>query len=654
MYFLDQIKNQFVSCVIKYQENPNISTWVDTKPDWYKNLSPEWQEIVDSSGDNLDSLKKELDAVSKADPYFDDIENKEWFQDISPAQQRAVKKIEKEIETVLKPFIEIQSGQTQIKVRGLDAITVKPGEDDDELHRNIENTMDSSISVDKANRRIETLMSKVRNIESEKVREQRYKLVEDEYKNLLASPDLDESQKYIIWEKSFNQLTAGDFYALKKEKPELLAWLLLSSSDGKKVDATFLQTTEAIWSELRVNFGQNRALDQIIGAGDILPMRFVESVQINGQEGTRKGEPRPWYYTSQGEYLDIHDGYRIKITSVNKMDDAWWEEFSLHIDKRYQDIRGNEIIRSLPTDATDTLKFPQFRSNSDRDLLKSYITEKTPKYMQSYLVFWEDSEKTPVVSMKKPYTNSELSSALNDYKNIRWWISKYISNNEWLLDESSISISVDEFKKITWVSSTNQEFIWSAFISMLRDGYWDVSIKLEGKNINISTWKTIREVFSFWGGNLDLRAYKHLHPREASLKNNNPSGLTYNSTFMRTLTRRGIKAEIGTARPAREWWNYFSFPNIWEWIKAHNLLWDIKIRKQSHKTLGQLLSTWAVDTSSYKQSFWHLWNTRVSDLDKNSEVFHRVQMKQLRLESPGMYAILSQKWLLSSYNTIRV
>gem|GEM_PF-7087031 len=48
------------------------------------------------------------------------------------------------------------------------------------------------------------------------------------------------------------------------------------------------KNTSAVGKVLRVNFGKNKALDKIVGAGDILPMKHVEKVKINGIEGTRK------------------------------------------------------------------------------------------------------------------------------------------------------------------------------------------------------------------------------------------------------------------------------------------------------------------------------------------------------------------------------
>lgn len=59
---------------------------------------------------------------------------------------------------------------------------------------------------------------------------------------------------------------------------------------------------------------------------------------------------------------------------------------------------------------------------------------------------------------------------------------------------------------------------------------------------------------------IDLRKLKHLYPNEASIKNNNPAGITWNSGFDNPkpgntaymLKQAGISFFKGTARPARE------------------------------------------------------------------------------------------------------
>lgn len=68
-----------------------------------------------------------------------------------------------------------------------------------------------------------------------------------------------------------------------------------------------------------VNFGENKNINHIIGAGDILPPT-VSQVRINGVEGERKYDPRPGYYELKtGKYLPIFDGDTVEIMKISTL-----------------------------------------------------------------------------------------------------------------------------------------------------------------------------------------------------------------------------------------------------------------------------------------------------------------------------------------------
>jgi hypothetical protein len=71
-----------------------------------------------------------------------------------------------------------------------------------------------------------------------------------------------------------------------------------------------------------VNFGESKNINNIIGAGDILPAS-VSRVKINGVEGERKNTQRPGYYdVKTGKYLPIYDGDKIEIIdNTGKVDE---------------------------------------------------------------------------------------------------------------------------------------------------------------------------------------------------------------------------------------------------------------------------------------------------------------------------------------------
>jgi hypothetical protein len=55
----------------------------------------------------------------------------------------------------------------------------------------------------------------------------------------------------------------------------------------------------------------------------------------------------------------------------------------------------------------------------------------------------------PNISISEPYTKQELSSVLDEYKNIKSGISEYFSENESLLDQKTVTISLEDFKSKT-------------------------------------------------------------------------------------------------------------------------------------------------------------------------------------------------------------
>lgn len=144
---------------------------------------------------------------------------------------------------------------------------------------------------------------------------------------------------------------------------------------------------------------------------------------------------------------------------------------------------------------------------------------------------------------------------------------------------------------------------------------------------------------------IDLRPLKYKYRHEAAIKNNNPAWLTYSSTFANTLKKYGISFYKWTKRPRNEWLHYFWFPNMWEWMKAYTLLWEIKLKKYANKTFWDFAKNWAANHKSYKEKFKGIWNKKLSSLTKNE--IKQIQAAQMSLESPWMYKELKNRWIFA-------
>ena len=95
----------------------------------------------------------------------------------------------------------------------------------------------------------------------------------------------------------------------------------------------------------------------------------------------------------------------------------------------------------------------------------------------------------------------------------------------------------------------------------------------------------------------DLRNtdYVKQYPNEASFKNNNPAGITWNANFdkgigiAKALQDAGITYSKGTARPTSEGGNYVSFNNIGDGMKARQVVFATTY---GNKDLSQALQSW--------------------------------------------------------------
>lgn len=94
-------------------------------------------------------------------------------------------------------------------------------------------------------------------------------------------------------------------------------------------------------------------------------------------------------------------------------------------------------------------------------------------------------------------------------------------------------------------------------------------------------------------GSHDVRPLAKNYPWVAWWKNNNPSWITLGSKQLeKAFDEAWILWTVWTARPVKEWSNYYWFPDLENWMKAKLL-----IIKRSYKTstIDQYLRVWGTD-----------------------------------------------------------
>ncbi|NVP17659.1 hypothetical protein HUU51_02985 [Candidatus Gracilibacteria bacterium] len=396
---------------------------------------------------------------------------------------------------------------------------------------------------------------------------------------------------------------------LKIPESERLRYITKSQIDSTKISSGEIK-------EIEFNFTFdskiNRELYLKTTAGQVLP-KEVREVKVGNEIYTRiglKGE----FFNSRNTRLTIHQDTRLEISKIGDIKE---------LEKQNQNIFTS--FKSENISKKDSGKdYIDLETTNYDDLLKGAIDKGIDPGFAIF-VFGDEIKSLPLLSTDRQVRLEEL---LTDYHRIRNNLPNWNGN---ILEESE--------QRNNFVLALLKETCQNWKEKAKEYGIKEEKINLEErKTNNISLIDFTRLTGTNLNG-LDFRPLSYKYPREASIKNNNPAGLTWNPSFAKTLDNYGINYYKGTSRPSIEGGNYFGFPNMEEGLNAFNLLWDIKLNRMGDKTFGQFAQNWAVDYTPYRNTFGNVWNTKLSDLDQKT--IDTIKSAQMRIESPGMHRELS-------------
>lgn len=174
-------------------------------------------------------------------------------------------------------------------------------------------------------------------------------------------------------------ISANDIYLMKSVGIDLASLFLVNSEGRARKDA--MEEGDVFL----VNFGGNYSVDRAIGAWDILDISNVYRVKINGIEWIRGHSPRPGYYTSDGRYLAIHDGYRLEVVEKREYsEDENAEDFENSTQSRIEEFRRNYIDEWMYENIFESeetqLEIP-FVMDIDKQTFANYISDGMTDYV---------------------------------------------------------------------------------------------------------------------------------------------------------------------------------------------------------------------------------------------------------------------------------
>lgn len=222
-----------------------------------------------------------------------------------------------------------------------------------------------------------------------------------------------------------------------------------------------------------------------------------------------------------------------------------------------------------------------------------------------------------------------------------------------------------------WVSNVNGRQILNV---VLRDENW--GFRVENVDMGASTtvsdkwryqYKNDGVVFDTYTGRIsdgntggtDLRSIANKYPKEASLKNNNPAGITWSGSFdkwsgiAKVLSDNGIAYYKWTSRPANEGGNYVRFDSAEDGMKAQRL---IMLNSYGNSTVETMLKKW-VGTAEGPSYAREVAGNAGIDLYKkvnqlSEDELTKLQMAKIKKEAPGFYNEMINKKTENEYTKI--
>ncbi len=329
--------------------------------EWYKKLSPEQQENVEQKYQERLSLQKKLEQ-KKAEIWF------KWISaDII-------------FKWIQKNLPKIEDSEDKKEIQWFEERVDMLNRDIDFLKRELYAT------------NLQLSQVKLENSFESKSRDFLSKFENKELPDVITNWDL-------------NTIRAWEIYALRENWYDLselfLDWTWEVSKENMK-----------IWDVFTVNFWKNWELNSLIWAWDLLPINEIDKVKINWVLWTRKSEPRPWYYASNGKYLAIFNNYKIEIVSKKTYSKPEEEKYNKSFENRYVNIRTREVMPDVLSEFSENNSHKLDLANisaADFTLVSNYLE----KYIPEGSLTFDKSNKT--ISTNGKITLKEIFSEYLDF-----------------------------------------------------------------------------------------------------------------------------------------------------------------------------------------------------------------------------------------------
>ncbi len=227
-----------------------------------------------------------------------------------------------------------------------------------------------------------------------------------------------EQKKLLEKRETFDDLKASDLLMLKKNWADLANLLLVSDTNP-----TGSVTRDAIKEKDKfiVNFGESKNINNVIGAGDILPptvnqVKIISKKYPEGIIATRWYDQRPGYYDNSKKpptYIAIYDGDKIEVMKMGTVDEKVAKEASESEEKWLRDRRIEDMIDNDGKALSDLPEDKELEAKAQEQIKQRKEIRESIGTMRKWKFFWTtDKPISETVKALKDLNVAETNNLL--------------------------------------------------------------------------------------------------------------------------------------------------------------------------------------------------------------------------------------------------
>ena len=464
-----------------------------------------------------------------------------------------------------------------------------------------------------------------------------------------------------------NSINAGTDASLSGTKTSRVSEMIPNTSTATVTDIVkpLVQMSEGIPEKYNTSVDETKAA---LSNGDIAAKRdsYTSALTDLGNLQAKKSSALQALRTQMEKAGNSAAYIYAKLTEA-------WQEYDSEIANAQGRADSAKNILAVSTDAVMQLyTLEKDRATTDNTLYQNVANAYNPviqeyqqkeqnreKLTQSQAEFYQKIKQQAQLS-NDPYT--AINTVMDEYQKLGVPFTQSIQTKvadaqKFIANGGTIGQYVDQMIKDIQAKPEYKTLLQQKLTGKPTTPSWKQDAQGNWYDENLRTSPATQIWWAGWftglSTDLSTSSYVDQYPNEASFKNNNTSGITWNANFdngtgiAKALTDAGIPYTKGTARPASEGGNYVKFDTIGDGLKAQQIVFGTTY---GNTELSTALQKWKwAGTAQEKQQYADSI-MKDAGIPTNQSVTYNslsqgqkdaLTMAQIKRESSGLYKVLT-------------